>query len=344
VNGLSSVAPQHSNAPAAPRDKSIAPLMQLVDADMQRVNRMILDMAAANAEMIPEIARHLIDSGGKRLRPMLTLAAALACGYQGDGHVKLAATVEFMHTATLLHDDVVDESELRRGKPSARMLWGNQASVLVGDYLLGQAFRTMVEVGSLDALAVLSRAAAVIAEGEVLQLVAAKHLTTSEEQYLQVINAKTAALFSAATEVGPIIAGSSPEVRAGLAEYGTQLGLAFQLVDDALDYGGSSMTLGKKVGDDFREGKVTLPILIAAARGGDADRDFWQRTIERGDIEDADLDRAIELLARHQAIAATVERARAYGDRAIAALAVLDDGPYRSALEDVVHFCVSRVS
>jgi len=344
VEGLSSVAPQHSNAPAAPREKSIAPLMQLVDADMQRVNQMILDMAAANAEMIPEIARHLIDSGGKRLRPMLTLAAALACGYRGDGHVKLAATVEFMHTATLLHDDVVDESELRRGKPSARMVWGNQASVLVGDYLLGQAFRTMVEVGSLDALAVLSRAAAVIAEGEVLQLVAAKHLTTSEEQYLQVINAKTAALFSAATEVGPIIAGSSTEVRTGLADYGTQLGLAFQLVDDALDYGGSSMTLGKKVGDDFREGKVTLPILIAAARGGDADRDFWQRTIERGEIEDADLDHAIELLGKHQAIAATVERARAYGDKAIAALDVLEEGPYRAALEDVVHFCVSRVS
>ncbi|CAI9399920.1 Octaprenyl diphosphate synthase [Pleomorphomonas sp. T1.2MG-36] len=342
--GLSSVAPQHSNAPAVPRETSIAPLMQLVDADMQRVNQMILDMAAANAEMIPEIARHLIDSGGKRLRPMLTLAAALACGYRGDGHVKLAATVEFMHTATLLHDDVVDESELRRGKPSARMVWGNQASVLVGDYLLGQAFRTMVEVGSLDALAVLSRAAAVIAEGEVLQLVAAKHLSTSEDQYLQVINAKTAALFSAATEVGPIIAGSSGKVRSGLAEYGTQLGLAFQLVDDALDYGGSSMTLGKKVGDDFREGKVTLPILIAAARGGDADREFWQRTIERGEIEDADLDHAIELLAKHQAIAATVERARAYGDKAIAALDVLEEGPYRAALEDVVYFCVSRVS
>ena len=341
---MSSVAPQHSNAPAVPRETSIAPLMQLVDADMQRVNQMILDMAAANAEMIPEIARHLIDSGGKRLRPMLTLAAALACGYQGDGHVKLAATVEFMHTATLLHDDVVDESELRRGKPSARMVWGNQASVLVGDYLLGQAFRTMVEVGSLDALAVLSRAAAVIAEGEVLQLVAAKHLSTSEDQYLQVINAKTAALFSAATEVGPIIAGSSAKVRSGLAEYGTQLGLAFQLVDDALDYGGSSMTLGKKVGDDFREGKVTLPILIAAARGGDADREFWQRTIERGEIEDADLDHAIELLAKHQAIAATVERARAYGDKAIAALDVLEEGPYRAALEDVVYFCVSRVS
>lgn len=318
--------------------------MKLVDADMQRVNQMILDMAAANAEMIPEIARHLIDSGGKRLRPMLTLAAALACGYRGEGHVKLAATVEFMHTATLLHDDVVDESELRRGKPSARMVWGNQASVLVGDYLLGQAFRTMVEVGSLDALAVLSRAASVIAEGEVLQLVAAKHLSTNEEQYLQVINAKTAALFSAATEVGPIIAGSPAHVRKGLADYGTQLGLAFQLVDDALDYGGSSMTLGKKVGDDFREGKVTLPILIAAERGGEADRPFWTRTIENGDIEDADLDKAIELLSRHGAIAETVERARVYGAKAIEALSVLDDGPHKSALEDVVHFCISRVS
>lgn len=318
--------------------------MQLVDADMQRVNQMILDMAAANAEMIPEIARHLIDSGGKRLRPMLTLAAALACGYRGDGHVKLAATVEFMHTATLLHDDVVDESELRRGKPSARMVWGNQASVLVGDYLLGQAFRTMVEVGSLDALAVLSRAAAVIAEGEVLQLVAAKHLTTSEDQYLQVINAKTAALFSAATEVGPIIAGSSAEVRAGLADYGTQLGLAFQLVDDALDYGGSSAVLGKNVGDDFREGKITLPVLLAYGRGSEDDRAFWRRCLQDGEIGDDDLGAAIGRLARAHAIEGTIERATHYGSLAKDALSAFKDGPHKRALIEVVDFCIARVS
>lgn len=329
---------------SAVREPSIAPLVDLVTGDMDRVNALILEMAGSRAEMIPEIARHLIDSGGKRLRPMLTLASAAAFGYAGDGHVKLAASVEFMHTATLLHDDVVDESEMRRGKLAARMLWGNQASVLVGDYLLGQAFRMMVEVGSLDALRVLSDAAAVIAEGEVMQLAAAKNLATGEADYLRVINAKTAALFSAACEVGPIVAGQGPAARRAMATYGTELGLAFQLIDDALDYGGSSMTLGKRVGDDFREGKVTLPVVLAARLGGDADRAFWSRTIESGEIEDDDLDHAIALLHRHGAIAATVERARGYGARALDALDGLPAGRYRDALEDVVGFCISRVT
>lgn len=216
----------------------IEPLVELVSADMNRVNELILSKAGSDVAMIPEVANHLISSGGKRLRPMLTLSAARLCGYRGEGHVKLAASVEFMHTATLLHDDVVDESELRRGKLAARMLWGNQASVLVGDFLLGQAFRMMVEVGSLDALDVLSTAAAVIAEGEVMQLSAAKHMSTTEDEYLAVIRAKTAALFSAAAEVGPIIAGLGRAERAAFRSYGTNLGLAFQLIDDALDYGG----------------------------------------------------------------------------------------------------------
>ncbi|ODN68900.1 Octaprenyl-diphosphate synthase [Methylobrevis pamukkalensis] len=293
-------------------DAGIALLMSLVDADMARVNQLIIDMAGANAEMIPEVARHLIESGGKRLRPMLTLASAGMFGYAGDGHVKLAASVEFMHTATLLHDDVVDESEMRRGKLAARMVWGNQASVLVGDYLLGQAFRKMVEVGSLEALAVLSRAAAVIAEGEVMQLAAAKDLSTDEDAYIRVIDAKTAALFSAACEVGPIVAGSSDAMRAALASYGTALGLAFQLVDDALDYGGSSVNLGKRTGDDFREGKITLPIILAYRAGSEAERAFWTRTIEQGEIGDGDLEKAGEILRRHGAITATVERARHY--------------------------------
>jgi octaprenyl-diphosphate synthase len=322
---------------------SVAPLVELVQPDMERVNRLILDMAGSNAEMIPEIARHLIDSGGKRLRPMLTIATAQALGCDGADHVKLAACVEFMHTATLLHDDVVDESELRRGKPAARMVWGNQASVLVGDYLLGQSFRMMVEVGSLDALAVLSNAAAVIAEGEVMQLAAAKSLKTGEAEYLTVINAKTAALFAAACELGPIVAGRQ-DLRRSLAGFGTELGLAFQLIDDALDYGGSSKQLGKKVGDDFREGKVTLPVVLAHAAGTDADRAFWSRTIEKGEIVDGDLEHAIELLDRAGAIAATVEQARAYGDRALAALAALPAGAHRDALEDVVGYCIARVS
>ncbi|WP_181699212.1 polyprenyl synthetase family protein [Chthonobacter albigriseus] len=325
-------------------EPSIARLLSLVAADMGRVNDLIMAMAGSNADMIPEIAHHLIDSGGKRLRPMLTLAAARAFGYEGDGHVKLAACVEFMHTATLLHDDVVDESEMRRGKLAARMLWGNQASVLVGDYLLGQAFRTMVDVGSLDALRVLSNAAAVIAEGEVMQLAAAKNLATGEDSYLRVINAKTAALFSAACEVGPIVAGQGEAMRHALAAYGTSLGLAFQLVDDALDYGGSSMTLGKRVGDDFREGKVTLPVVLAARAGDEAERAFWSRTIEKGEIGDGDLERAIGLLRTHGAIAETVARARAYGNEAVAALAPMPAGPHRDALVEVVEFCVSRVS
>ncbi len=319
---------------------SIASLNALVTSDMDRVNALILAMAGSNAEMIPEIARNLIDSGGKRLRPMLTLAVAQAFGHAGDAHVKLAAAVEFMHTATLLHDDVVDESEMRRGKLTARMVWGNQASVLVGDYLLGQAFRTMVEVGSLDALRVLSDAAAIIAEGEVMQLAAAKNLATTEANYLRVINAKTAALFAAACEVGPIVCKAGDEARRAMADFGTNLGLAFQLVDDALDYGGSSMTLGKRVGDDFREGKVTLPVILAA----DSDRAFWVRTIENGDVADGDLEFATELLNRSGAIAATIDRARTYGDRAIKSLSILPPSAHRAALEEVVAFCISRVS
>jgi octaprenyl-diphosphate synthase len=327
--------------PAVP---SIEGLNALVAPDMARVNALILEMAGSNAEMIPDIARHLIDSGGKRLRPMLTIAAATAFGHDGDAGVRLAAAVEFMHTATLLHDDVVDESEMRRGKLTARMVWGNQASVLVGDYLLGQAFRKMVEVGSMEALRVLSDAAAVIAEGEVMQLAAAKDLSTAEDAYLRVIDAKTAALFKAACEVGPIVAGAGDNARSAMATYGRELGLAFQLVDDALDYGGSSMTLGKRVGDDFREGKVTLPVVLAARAGGDADRGFWQRTIENGDVRDGDLEEAIALMTRHGAIAETVERAKTYGTRAVNQLDAVPDGPARDAFADVVAFCVSRVS
>ena len=320
----------------------IEPLVDLVTADMNRVNELILSKAGSDVAMIPEVANHLIASGGKRLRPMLTLAAARLFGYRAEGHVKLAASVEFMHTATLLHDDVVDESEMRRGKLAARMLWGNQASVLVGDFLLGQAFRMMVEVGSLDALDVLSTAAAVIAEGEVMQLSAAKNMSTTEDEYLAVIRAKTAALFSAAAEVGPIIAGQGRAERAAFRSYGTNLGLAFQLIDDALDYGGSSSDLGKKVGDDFREGKITLPVVLAYRRGSETERSFWQRALERGEIADGDLDRAIALLRSHRAIDDTVERARHFGSVARDALAPLPDSPHKAALLDVVDFCIER--
>lgn len=323
---------------------SIKELVDLTASDMGRVNELILSRAGSDVQMIPEVANHLISSGGKRLRPMLTLAAAQMFGYTGDGHIKLATAVEFMHTATLLHDDVVDESGMRRGKKTARMIWGNQASVLVGDFLLGQAFRMMVDVGSLDALDILSTAASVIAEGEVMQLAAAKNLETTEDEHFAVIKAKTAALFSAAAEVGPVVAGASRNDRAALRSYGMNLGLAFQLIDDALDYGGSSSDLGKNVGDDFREGKVTLPVILAYRRGTEQERTFWKKAIEDNETDEAALEKGIGLLARHAAISDTIGRARHFGEIARDALAPLPATPQKAAMIDVIDFCISRVS
>ena len=317
-------------------------LVGLVASDMGRVNDAILQRTGSQVTMIPEVANHLISSGGKRLRPMLTVAMASLCGYSGDGHVKLAAAVEFMHTATLLHDDVVDASEMRRGKLAARMLWGNEASVLVGDFLLGQAFRMMVEVGSLRALEILSAAAVIIAEGEVMQLAAAKNLDTTEDAYLGVIRAKTAELFAAACEVGPVLAERAKAEQAACRSFGMNLGIAFQLVDDALDYGGRSARLGKNVGDDFREGKITLPVILAFRRGNEEERHFWRNALEAGKSAEADLERAIALLARHRALEDTVERARHYGAIAKDALAIFPEGAGKGALIDVVDFCVAR--
>ena len=325
-----------------PVDRLIEPLIRLVADDMGRVNQTILSRTGSDVAMIPEVANHLISSGGKRLRPILALATAGLCGYSGGGHVKLAAAVEFMHTATLLHDDVVDDSDMRRGKAAARVLWGNEASVLVGDFLLGQAFRMMVEVGSMPCLDVLSSAAVVIAEGEVMQLSAAKDTETTEDAYLAVIRAKTAALFAAACEVGPILAGRGrAEVAAG-RDYGANLGVAFQLIDDALDYGGSSAKLGKNVGDDFREGKITLPVVLSFRRGAQKERDFWRRTLEKGEIADGDLEFALATMRRHRALEDTIERARHYGAIAVDALGLFPDSPWKDALVDAVGFCIGR--
>ena len=323
-------------------EPGIEALSALAAPDLERVNATILSRTSSDVTMIPEVANHLISSGGKRLRPMLTLATAGLSGYGGAGHIKLAASVEFMHTATLLHDDVVDESDLRRGKLAARMLWGNGASVLVGDFLLGQAFKMMVEVGSLPCLDILSTAAAVIAEGEVMQLSAAKDTQTSEDDYLAVIRAKTAALFGAAAEVGPVLAGRSKAEIAACRGYGVNLGIAFQLIDDALDYGGTSTALGKNVGDDFREGKITLPIVLAFRRGSDSERAFWQRTLEAGEIRDGDLETALATLRRHRALDDTVERARHYGAMARDALELFPASAWKSALIEVVDFCIDR--
>lgn len=321
----------------------LRPLLNLVHDDMQDVNAFIMAQAKSDVEMIPELASHLINSGGKRLRPMLTLASAKLCGYEGTSHIKLAASVEFMHTATLLHDDVVDESNMRRGKLTARLLWGNQASVLVGDFLLGQAFKMMVDVGSLEVLRILSHAAAVIAEGEVMQLAASKNMTTSEADYLAVISAKTAALFAAASEIGAVIGGRSAKEQAALRAFGANIGIAFQLIDDALDYSGEAAKLGKEVGDDFREGKITLPVVLSWQQGSEEERTFWLRTLQEGLIEDTDLDEALAIMKRHGAIEQTIARAETYGKLAEDALAIFPASQAKSALIDAVAFSISRV-
>ncbi|WP_336488692.1 polyprenyl synthetase family protein [Methylobacterium nigriterrae] len=324
-------------------EASLSDLVALVAGGMDRVNTMILSRTGSDVAMIPEVANHLIASGGKRLRPILTLATADLCGYAGgDGAVKLAASVEFMHTATLLHDDVVDESDMRRGRVAARIKWGNEASVLVGDFLLGQAFRMMVEVGSLRALDILSAAATVIAEGEVMQLTAAKNTETSEDEYLAVIRAKTAELFAAACEVGPVLAERPRAEQAACRSYGMNLGIAFQLIDDVLDYGGTSASLGKNVGDDFREGKITLPIVLSFRRGTDEERAFWRRTLEQGEVGEGDLETARAILRRHRALEDTVERARHYGAMARDALALFPNSRMKAALLQVVDFCIAR--
>jgi octaprenyl-diphosphate synthase len=343
----SSPAPlSRQDTPARAGEDALNALMALLKPDLEACNRTIVARMDSPVALIPQLAAHIVAAGGKRLRPLLTLACSRLCGYPADGvgarHVKLAACVEFIHTATLLHDDVVDESLLRRGLASANAVFGNQASVLVGDFLFARAFQLMVEDGSLSVLAILSRAAATIAEGEVLQLVTQNDLSTSEARYLEVIRGKTAALFAAACEVGGVVADRPENEVAALAEFGMNLGVAFQLVDDALDYAADQALLGKTVGDDFREGKITLPVL-AAYEAADADeRAFWQRTIEATEQTDADLDHALHLMARRDAIGTTLQRACGFAEAAKSALAAFPDNALRGALLDVADYTVSR--
>lgn len=300
-------------------------------------------MSSRHAPRIPEVTAHLIGAGGKRLRPMLTLASAQLCGYDGVQDVNLAAAVEFIHTATLLHDDVVDESEKRRGRPTANLLWDNKSSVLVGDYLFARSFQLMVESGSVTVLDILANASATIAEGEVLQLVAAQDITTSEDIYLQIIRGKTAALFSAATEVGGVIAGQGVDICKALFDYGDALGIAFQMVDDLLDYQGTD-AIGKNIGDDFRERKMSLPVIKAIAKASDEERAFWQRTIGKGQQADGDLDMALQLMQQHDALAATRDDALAWAQKAKSALTALPDHPLRSILSDLADYVVARIN
>jgi len=324
------------------RKPSLDELQRLVAEDLHVVNALILKNMHSPVPLIPQLAGHLIAAGGKRLRPMLTLASARMCGYRGGRHQALAACVEFIHTATLLHDDVVDESDLRRGLATANSVWGNQASVLVGDFLFSRSFQLMVADGSLKVLEILSGASAVIAEGEVLQLVTSNDTETSEQAYLDVIRCKTAALFAAACRVGAVVAERPRVEEEGLDSYGLNLGIAFQLIDDVLDFSAKQAELGKTIGDDSREGKITLPIILCYRRGNEAERGFWRRCLEKLDQAEADLDHAIALMEGHGALRDTVARARHYGAIARDALGIFPDSPEKRALIDAVDFCIER--
>jgi octaprenyl-diphosphate synthase len=321
---------------------SLDALQALVADDIAKVNALILTRMESPVALIPQLAGHIIAAGGKRLRPMMLLGAARMCGYRGPRHIGLAASVEFIHTATLLHDDVVDESDLRRGRATANTLWGNQPSVLVGDFLFSRAFQLMVADGSLDVLAILSNASAVIAEGEVMQLTTANDTATSEAQYLEVIRCKTAVLFAAAARIGAVVAARPKVEEQALEAYGHNLGIAFQLMDDVLDYNAVQATLGKSVGDDFREGKITLPIILAFRRGSEEEKVFWRRTLETQEQVEGDLAHAIRLMNQHGALADTLERARHYSALARDALDLFPASPEKDALLEVIGFNMQR--
>ena len=322
---------------------SLDALTALVRDDLKAVNEQIILRMDSPVHLIPQLASHLIVAGGKRLRPMLTLASAKMCGYEdGRRHVALAACVEFIHTATLLHDDVVDESDLRRGLASANAVFGNKASVLVGDFLFSRSFELMVEDGSLEVLAILSHASSVIAEGEVLQLITTNDTETSETAYLNVIKAKTAQLFAAACRIGAVVADRPKVEEEALENYGMNLGIAFQLIDDVLDFSAEQAKLGKTVGDDFRDGKITLPVILAFRRGDDEERQFWRRALEDLEQSDGDLQHGIELMIKHNALHDTIERARHYGAIARDSLGIFDDGPVKRSFDDLIDFCIDR--
>jgi octaprenyl-diphosphate synthase len=326
------------------RKPSLDPLAQLLGSELECVNRLIVERMQSSAALIPQLAGHIVAGGGKRLRPMLTLGCARLCKYSGSRHIGLAAAVEFIHTATLLHDDVVDASDLRRGRDTANAVWGNKPAILVGDFLFSRSFELMVADGSLRILEILSRASSIIAEGEVLQLRTQNDLETTETAYLEVIEAKTAELFAAASRIGAVLAARPSEEEAALDRFGRSLGIAFQLVDDMLDFSARQTEFGKSIGDDFREGKVTLPILLAFARGDEVERVFWRRALEELDQRPGDLEHAIELIERRGAFAETLLRARGYAATAIDALSIFHDGVERRALVEAAAFATERSS
>jgi len=324
------------------KKSSLDALKSYVADDLKAVNQLILRRMDSQVDLVPQLAGHIIAAGGKRLRPLLTLGAAKLCEYTGDRHISLATCVEFIHTATLLHDDVVDESHLRRGQETANALFGNQASVLVGDFLFSRSFELMIEDGSLDVLRILSHASSVIAEGEVLQLMTTNDTQTSEDTYLEVIKAKTAQLFAAACRIGAVVSDRPRIEEEALESYGMNLGIAFQLIDDVLDYSAKQTTLGKSIGDDFKEGKISLPVILAFRRGDETEREFWHRTLEKLDQNKADFAHALHLMEKHGALKDSVERARHYGAIARDSLGIFEDGPIKVIFSDLIDFCIER--
>lgn len=339
---MATIIPLKNKHEIADTDSALNRLTALVAADMGAVNHLIAQRTESRVALIPRLSQHIIAAGGKRLRPMFTLACAKLCGYEGTRHHKLAACIEFIHTATLLHDDVVDASDLRRGRPSANAQFGNKPSVLVGDFLLSRAFQMMVEDGSIDVLRILSNASAVIAEGEVLQLTASYDTAMSEQAYLEIVRAKTAELFAAACRIGAVLAGRPAADEEALRTYGLNLGIAYQITDDVLDYAAKQERLGKAVGDDFREGKMTLPVILAFHRGNDAERKFWSRVMSSNDGHKDDLAHAQDILRRHNALRGSLERARHYISIARDALGIFPAHPMKQALLDIAEFIVSR--
>ena len=324
------------------KKSSLDALKSYVADDLKAVNQLILSRMDSHVDLVPQLAGHIIVAGGKRLRPLLTLGAAKLCQYTGDRHISLATCVEFIHTATLLHDDVVDESHLRRGQETANALFGNQASVLVGDFLFSRSFEIMIEDGSLDVLRILSHASSIIAEGEVLQLMTTNDTQTSEDTYLEVIKAKTAQLFAAACRIGAVVSDRPRIEEEALESYGMNLGIAFQLIDDVLDYSAKQATLGKSIGDDFKEGKISLPVILAFRRGDELEREFWHRTLEKLDQNEDDFAHALHLMEKHGALKDSVERARHYGAIARDSLGIFKDGPIKVIFGDLIDFCIER--
>ena len=332
-----------SVTPMSVQKPTLDSLLHLVEQDLKAVNDVILGYLESPIALIPQLAHYLIHAGGKRIRPLLTLASAQLCGYSGDAHVKLAACVEFIHSATLLHDDVVDESSLRRGQKTANEIWGNQASVLVGDFLFSRSFQLMVDIGSIKILSILAQASASIAEGEVLQLSSLQDITMTQDQYQQIVLSKTATLFQAACEVGAVLAEAPLHHRQALTKFGRDIGIAFQLVDDALDYSGHHLKFGKNVGDDFKEGKITLPVVLALEKATSVEKEFWHRTLTQLDQGEEDLNQAIAYMSKYQTIEKTLKLAKDYAHQAKQQLIYFTESPLRSALSELADFITYRV-